>query len=262
MTKTKQSEDDKFVKRTIEHNISASNSVVNRIKELNNINDFLDYAESKYIDPYNLIGSPIVKEFSSLLESNKIKSTKDIDKIFEKYLKQHTKEPPLKKNKGLIEDIESHPKHPKTKKHSTSDSILKTIFDIKEDNKPKYKNHKTSESLINTLFDVAEKTMKFKHDKKFDTTEAEELFKKIEGLIKANKPVRKDMVDRMAQNIIDYPMYKGITKTKLKKYGFDIFNKFNKRYPELMNEMFKKEEIENLLKKKYDKAIKVGNIKK
>jgi hypothetical protein len=218
--KTKQSEDDKFVKRTIDHINDTSKWASNRINELNTVDELCDYMRSKYLTPYNLGGTSIIDNYYTLLDSNKIHSTKDVDKFFKKHLNQ------------------------------------------KDEPKTKIKNHDTSDKVLKTIFDIAEKSMEFKHNKKFDTTEAEELFKKIEEKIKAKKPVRKDMVDRMAQNIIDNPMYKGITKNKLKKYGFEIFNNFNKRYPDLMNEMFKKEEIEKLLKKKYEKAVKVGNIKK
>jgi hypothetical protein len=237
---TKQSEDDKFVKRTIKHINDTSKWASNRINELNTVDELCDYMRSKYLDPYDLGGTSIIDEYYKLLESNKITTETDIDNFFKKELKQKDehKQPKSKKHdisvkkiKKLIDTLESIPKPSKVNKHDTVDSILKTIFDIKD-------------------------TTSKEHDKP-DFTKGNELLKMIESKLKSNKPIRKDMVDRMADLIQTQPEFKTITKNKLKKYGFVIFNNFNKRYPELMNEMFKKEEIEKLLKKKYDKHLKM-----
>ena len=176
-------------------------------------------------------GDKTLSEISEKIKDGSIKTDSEIDKYFDNPTKNKSHDTSVKKIKKLIDTLESIPKPSKVNKHDTVDSILKTIFDIKD-------------------------TTSKEHDKP-DFTKGNELLKMIESKLKSNKPIRKDMVDRMADLIQTQPEFKNITKGKLKKYGFEIFNNFNKRYPELMNEMFKKEEIEKLLKKKYDKHLKM-----
>lgn len=211
--------------------IQGQNEVHKKRKELNKKMDkemeLLDHM-TIYKKKYGLKrGDPVLSEISKKITDGSITTKSEIDKYFNK----STKEPPLKKIKGLIENIELHPKQPKTKKHTTADSILKTIFDIKDTD--------------------------FKDYGKPDFTKGNELIKQIEERIKSKKPIRKDIVDRMADLIQSQPEFKNITKNKLKKYGYEIFNNFNKRYPKLLNELFTKEEIEKLLKKKYEKHLKM-----
>jgi hypothetical protein len=178
-------------------------------------------------------------------------STGDVSsalELVESMVKQPKKQPKMKTSNvsravNLIEDIIHHKDPPNTKRHDTSDEVLKTIFNIMDTKLPKGKKPNTKEGS-----EIIEKI-----DKIIKPTKTEKRLLLDAYEFKGNKP----LIEQLADSIKTYPEFDSINKTKIKKYSFDVVDKFNKKYPELMLRIFKDQKtIDKLLTKKANKVQK------
>jgi hypothetical protein len=191
---------------------------------------------------------------------------KDAEKLRKKYGSVKPTKETIKKD---IEKIISDDKKMKNVKyHDASDDVLKTIFNILEHKTPKKtKAHNTSDDVLKAIFDINEK--KLPKSRKTNTKEGSEIIEQIESKIKSKKPEKrllldayeykgnKSLIEQLADSIKTYPEFDTINKAKIKKYSFDVVDKFNKKYPELMLRIFKDQKsVDKLLTKKANKVQK------
>ena len=168
-----------------------------------------------------------------------------------------------------IEKMLSEAKKMKNVKyHNTPDDIIKTIFNVIEHKlQKKVKAYNTSDDVLKTIFNVIEKDLP--KSRKVNKKEISELIGKVEEKLKTKKPEKrllldayeyrgnKSLIEQLADSIKSYPEFDTINKGKIKKYSFDVVDKFNKKYPELMLRLFKDQKsIDKLLTKKSDNVQK------
>ena len=198
-----------------------------------------------------------------------IKASEEERKSIEPYSKNFLDKPTKSTDKKDIKKILSDAKKMKNvKHHNTSDDVLKTIFNILEHKTPKKtKAHNTSDDVLKAIFDITES--KLPKSRKTNTKKGTEIIGQIEEKIKPKKVEKrllldayefkgnKSLIEQLADSIKTYPEFDTINKAKIKKYSFDVVDKFNKKYPELMLRIFKNQKsVDNLLTKKANKVEK------
>ena len=208
--------------------------------------DLVKYIRS--ILPEDMDKGPLINNV--YLEKKGFKTKNDIDK----YIKDNNMLKLSPSNKKMIRDIKKMIKEiPHIKTHSTSDDVLKTLFNVMDTKIPTFKKHQTSDSIIKTIFNVIDTKL----PSKIDTKKGSDLIEKLESKLKKPKSEPKTLIDRLADSITNHPEFDNINKQKIEKYSFEIVNSFNKKYPKLMKHLFKtKENINALLLKKSDNAQK------
>lgn len=272
----KKKDADNIRKKAIEASNSIQDELSRAIKDSdkrcenirNDIKELKEYYKSKNLN------DEIGKKINFLILKKEITTKKDIDDYIKKNSPEPTKKPkkeyiPTGDVSSALELVESMVKQPKNiKKHNTSDDVLKTIFNIMEHKLPKNaKAHNTSDDVLKTIFDINE--TKLPKNKKPNTKEGTEIIAQIEEKIKPKKAEKrllldayefkgnKPLIEQLADSIKAYPEFDSINKTKIKKYSFDVVDKFNKKYPELMLRIFKDQKsIDKLLTKKANKVQK------
>lgn len=202
-----------------------------------------------------------------------VKESEAERKSIEPYSKNFEEDKPKKSiKKSIKKDIKKIVSDAKKMKnikyHDASDDVLKTIFNIIEHKTPKsVKAHNTSDDVLKAIFDVTEK--KLPKSRKTNTKVGSKIIEQIEEKIKPKKPEKrllldayeykgnKSLIEQLADSIKTYPEFDTINKAKIKRYSFEVVDKFNKKYPELMLRIFKDQKsVDKLLTKKADKVQK------
>jgi len=154
------------------------------------------------------------------------------------------------------------------KNHDTSDDVLKTIFNESNHKTPNnVKHYDSSDEVLKQIFNIMD--TKLPKGKKPNTKEGAEIIERIDKIIKPTKAEKrllldayefkgnKPLIEQLADSIKAYPEFDAINKKKIKLYSFDVVDKFNKKYPELMLRIFKDQSTVNkLLTKKANKVQK------
>ena len=265
MKKLTPKQEAEYVKKVIERNNSMVYNQEARIRAGLAEMKLIKYIKDKYMKPNNLTGDDV--DFIELVESGKIKSESDADDYFMKFLKptKPTKAP-KEPNKKIVKEIKKMIKKiPNIKTHDTSDDIFKMIFNVIDTKPPPVRKHDTSDSILKTIFNVLD--TKITDENPVDTKKGYEIIEKLEKRLNKPKEKRplldsytftsKPLIEQLADSIKNYPMLDNINKGKINKYSFEVVDKFNKKYPELMLRLFKdKNTIDKLLTNKSDNVQK------
>jgi len=215
----------------------------------------LDYIRNKDID------SKYKAMLRDAFGNDEIKSISDVDKYIKdnKLLKSN--------NKNDIDDIKKlismSPKIKKKAKTSNVSRAMNLIEDVI--NAPKKKVYKDDMNDVKSIIKEVEKLSKkkpselkklVKADKvhlKYHPSEQDKKEAKIDEaslLLSPYKYNNLSLVDQIAHSM-KTPEFDSIVKKKVKLYSYDIVNKFNKKYPELMLRLFKTDKaVDKLLLKK------------
>ena len=267
----KKKDADNIRKQAIEASNSIQDELSRAIKESNerckkndikhdNYEKLSEYCETKTND------DNLIQILLELIYTDELTTKKDIDN----YLEGKKSKQPKKSNSKQIKEIKKMLKdEPKNiKYHNASDDILKTIFDVMDHKTPQNaKAHNTSDDVLKAIFDIND--IKLPKGKKPNTKEGAKIIEKIDKIIKPTKAEKrllldayefkgnKPLIDQLADSIKTYPEFDAINKKKIKLYSFDVVDKFNKKYPELMLRIFKDQaSVNKLLTKKANKVQK------
>jgi hypothetical protein len=193
--------------------------------------------EGRFMESHEILENLGIKPTK---KSNNKKDIKDIKKLISmtSELKKKAKTSNVSRAMNLIDDIVNEPKKKKYK------DDMKDVEDIiKEVEKLSKKKPKALKKLVK-----ADKEHLKYHPSEQDKKEAK--IDEASLLLSPYKYNNLSLVDQIAHSM-KTPEFDSIVKKKVKLYSYDVVNKFNKKYPELMLRLFKTDKaIEKLLLKK------------
>jgi len=221
------------------------------------------FASIEYDDKTEKELEPLKKSITKMLKDLKINHTYN-DWELSKYLTDDE----LNRIKNYKKNVNKVLHAKNIKNHDTSDDVLKTIFNESNHKTPNnVKQYDSSDEVLKQIFNIMD--TKLPKGKNPNTKEGAKIIEKIDKIIKPKKAEKrllldayefkgnKPLIEQLADSIKAYPEFDTINKKKIKLYSFDVVDKFNKKYPELMLRIFKDQSTVNkLLTKKANKVQK------
>ena len=207
-----------------------------------------------------------------ITDNNIVKKTPSLKNKIEKLIREITETPEQKPKiktsnvsriMNVIEDvINAHKQNPKLKTSNVS-RAMNLLDDVI--NAPKHKVYKDDSESVEDIIKEVEKLSKkkpkdlkelVKADKvhlKYHPSEQDKKEAKIDKaslLLSPYKYMNMSVIDQLAHSM-ESPSYDNIVKNKINSYSYDIVNKFNKKYPDLMLRLFKTDKaVDKILLKK------------